>query len=843
MRKDLFGDPLPPGALARLGTQRLCYPNTEFLAFSGDGKLLAAADTYGGVHVADVKTGREIHRFQALPDFRYSQTSLLVFSPDSNLLAFGERENRVFFRKLPDPKKTLRIWSVKAGKELHRLEAGNVAALAFSPESDLLASAGFDGSFRIWDTMRGVTTREWNPSRPISYLEFAADGKSLISGERDQSGRSVTFREWDIATAKERRTQTTDIDTAYRCCLSPHALLFAVPAKDGRSIRLLSPTTGKEMGLLKDSQYPIILSFSSDAKKIAAGSNDGIIRVWDTSSGKALYRFQGPKFIINRVALSPDGKLLASAADALSSSEIDLWDLAQGKKVHVFPGHRIGPLTLAFSTDGKRVISTSREPGESSPIRSWADWSIRQWDAASGKELGRLEADSEGQVRRNVFSQDGTRLAVVNDKGILRLWDLVGSKELSRWQAPITFTTHTTGKIVKKYPRPAITGLFFLPDKKTILITSLGESSFRDYSGKELRKLERRKANTFEICVLSADGKLMAISEFTGRRWEVCFQETETGREISRLPGYRQPWTMALSPDGRTLVTADGTATPDGKMVASIRLWEVASGGERCRFEGNPESVFALAFSPNGKILASGGDPGEMSIRLWEVASGKQLGGFAGHRSRHTSLVFSPNGRLLASGSYDNTALVWDVDGAVGNKATPVVKLAPKELEILWTNLASGNASLAYQAIGMLTRGGDDPVAYLVKNLQKSPKTELERIDQWLADLDSGNFAVRQKASEFLAKAGNQAEPALRKLLEGSPSLEVRRRVEALLSKMNKLEIFSEHWRMLRTVEVLEHLGTAEARKALRSLAQGQPKAFLARESQAALDRLDKMAP
>jgi WD40 repeat protein len=842
LREDLLGDPLPPGALARLGGQRMCYPDTEFLAFSPDSKLLAAADHYGGVHVVDVATGREIHRFQTLPDFRYSQTSLLIFSPDGNLLAFGERENRSFFRKAADPKKTLCIWNVKTGKELHRLEAGNVAAIAFSPDSNLLASAGFDGSFRLWNSLGGVTVKEWNPSCPISYLEFSADGKTLISGEHEQGpGRNVIFREWDLATTKELRSQRIEIDTSYRCCLSPHARFFAVPAKDGRSIRLLSPISGKEVALLQDSRYPIILSFSNDAKKITAGCNDGIIRVWDTVAGKSLFRFQGPKCTMNRLALSPDGKILACTTERINA-DIHLWDLAKGKELHRFAGHRIGPLTLAFSADGKRVITTSRDPGETSPVTSWAEWSIRQWDAASGKELVRLQADSEGQVRWNVFSQDGTKLAVVNHKGILRLWDVVASKELSHWQVPTSFVTHITGKVVKKYPRPAITGLFFLPDNKTIVVASLGESSFRDFAGKELRKLKRRKANTFERCLLSLDGKIMALSEFTGRSWEVCFQATDTGREISRLPGYRHPWCMAISQDGKTLATADGTATADGKMLGSIRLWEIASGLERCRFEGNPGSAFALAFSPNGRFLASGSDPGEFPVCLWDASSGKLLHKFPGHRSRITSLVFSPNGRSLVSGGYDNTALVWDVGGAIGNKVTPVAKLAPQQLEMLWRDLASGNGNLAYQASGKLVRAGDATVAFLINKLGTSPKMELRKIDQWLVDLDSKNFSIRQKASEELAKAGKQAESALQKLLEGSPSLEVRRRVEALLKKMARFEIFSEHWRSLRTIEVLEHIGTAEARKALRRLAQGQPETVLSQESQAAIDRLNKLA-
>jgi WD40 repeat protein len=839
LRRDLSGDPLPPGALARLGSQRMCYPGTECLTFSPDGKLLAAADHGGGVFVVEVSTGKEIHHFQSLPDLSHSQASLLAFSPDGRLLALGGRESRGFFRKVTDRKRTLRIWDLQSGRELHRLEAGNVGAIAFSPDGVLLASGSWDGAIRLWDPSRGVTIKEWSPSRAmISHLEFSADGKTLISAAHDQGpGRNLIFHEWHVGTGNELRRRRIAIDGSFACSLSPQARYLAVPAKDGRCIRLLSPTTGKELALLENSQYPITLGFSRDVRRISAGCNDGIIRVWDTGSGKALFRFEGPKCTIDRIALSPDGKLLATTTYP-KNADIHLWDLARGKELHVLPGHRTGPLTVAFSADGKRVITTSGDPVESYPPTSWADWSIRKWDAGSGKELGRLKSDSEGEVRSKVFSQDGTRLAVVNDKGILRLWDLVGAKEISRWPVPTAVVRHISGTDVKEYPRPAITGLFFLPDNKTVLVTSLGESSFRDFAGKELRKVKRKQPNTFEKCLLSPDGKIMAVSEFTGRKWEVCFQETETAREISRIPGYFHPYSMVFSPDGKTLATGDGTGTREGKIVASIGLWEVHSGRERCRFEADPGPVFSLAFSANGEILASAGDPGDYPVCLWEAASGKLLHKFAGHRSRLTSLVFSPDGRILVSGGWDNTALVWDVAGSLGNKPAAAVKLTPRQQEVLWRDLGSGDAGLAYRAMGILVRGGDRSIEFLIKNLGTSPKMESEKIDQWLAELDSQDFVVRQKASQELERAGKQAEPALRKVLKGPASLEVRRRVEALLKKMDKFELFSEHWRSLRIVEVLEHIGTAQARTALRHLAQRQD--VLAQESHAALDRLAK---
>jgi hypothetical protein len=141
-----------------------------------------------------------------------------------------------------------------------------------------------------------------------------------------------------------------------------------------------------------------------------------------------------------------------------------------------------------------------------------------------------------------------------------------------------------------------------------------------------------------------------------------------------------------------------------------------------------------------------------------------------------------------------------------------------------------------------LTTTGEQVVALLEKNLRpavRTPRPDPQRLAQLIADLNNDNFAVREKATQELAKLGDTVRPALTRVLAGQPSPETRRRVEQLLN-LAEPSLTAEEVRQVRCVEVLEHIGNAEARRLLKTLAGGEPGAVLTREAGASLDRLAK---
>jgi dipeptidyl aminopeptidase/acylaminoacyl peptidase len=381
------------------------------------------------------------------------------------------------------------------------------------------------------------------------------------------------------------------------------------------------------------------------------------------------------------------------------------------------------------------------------------------------------------------------------------------------------------------------------------------------------------QAQATEACwhvAFSPDGKTVAVGgdDHTIRLWE-----TATGREIRRLTGHAGAvYAVAFSGDGQTLASGgeDGTIrlwepgsggarhrihgphgrvlsvafSPDSKTVASagydkmICQWEVSSGRERRRFSGHQHWITSVAFSRDGKTLASGS--WDTTLRLWEIATGKERHRFTGHRGAVFSVSFSPDGKALASGSWDTTALVWNPIHASG-EGKPVVNLTSQELATCWADLAAEDATKAGHAIWILVSTPPQTVPFLRKVLHALPLITDKQVDQLVADLDSDRFSVRQTASRKLGELGLLAEPALRHVLENRPSLEVRRRVEELLNRPSGLTLSGDLLRAVRALEILEHIGTPEARRALEELARRQDETWLGKQAHAALKRLNRL--
>jgi hypothetical protein len=240
------------------------------------------------------------------------------------------------------------------------------------------------------------------------------------------------------------------------------------------------------------------------------------------------------------------------------------------------------------------------------------------------------------------------------------------------------------------------------------------------------------------------------------------------------------------------------------------------------------------ACSPDNRLLAvQGSRPG--AIRLIENASGCVRAEFEDHRHAARELAFSPDGKTLASGGRDTVVFLWDVTGA---RTGPAVKDASdRELAAWWADLASEDGKRAGDAVASLIRTSDRGAAMLREWLRPAEPVEGKRLARLIAELDAGSFAKREAAKRELAQQGELAEAALRTALQGKPSLELKRRLEALLEPLERNQLTPETLQALRAVEVLEHIGTPAAREVLRSLAQGTPEARLTREAKAALAR------
>jgi WD40 repeat protein len=479
------------------------------------------------------------------------------------------------------------------------------------------------------------------------------------------------------------------------------------------------------------------IAFSPNGESLAARSWDGVVRLWEVSTGNELRQFGSQQAPVRSVAFSPDSKILACGGE---SSEIVFWDPGTGKELRRLAGHR-GPVALIkFSPDGKLLATKG------------GDWTLRLWDAASGRELRRLGKEDPASE--------------VND----------GS--------PVVFSA----------------------------------------GGKT--------AASATVVIRSFD------SQRTFRVWDVA-----TGTEIRSFKGKRTSFgPVAFSPDGKIL--AVGGRTREG---AYIYLWDVDRGIELRPIEQGwiegVEAVNSLAFSPDGKTLASSGiGP---YIQLWEVATHREIGRFQIPDAGLAPLAFSPDGRLLASGSTDITVLLWDVTGRIDKGKLRPAQLSPQELQSLWVDLGSSDVPKARRALWTFVAASGPGVAFLREHLHPaaSPASP-ETISRLVDDLDRAEFPVRTKAMTQLVKLGELTEPALLAALQKHPALELRQRLERVLNQLvnQRYNLSGDRLRLYRAVEILEQIGTPEARQILETLSHGATGALLTREAKAARERLSRQA-
>jgi RNA polymerase sigma factor (sigma-70 family) len=813
VRKDRFGDPLPSGAVARLGTVRFRHEGEAgSLVFSPNGKWLAALTDGGGI-LWDARSGKEICRF---PEMTRSLTigRLIDFSPDGRMLAAPRDSNHVG------------LWDAATGKLLRALDVlpknkvieppgSGLHTIRFSPNGKLLAVEGDDNRSYVLDVATGKALHHFK-EEIIACPTFSPDGKTFVLqvwGRKPSKGREIQV--CDASTGKVLRHWECHSELMCDIAFSSDGKTLAGAGTD--RITLWDAATGeirtriekKKMGQIQN------LAFTPDGKTLLSGSEvDGKVHVWDVATGKEQQQLDSHQWILRSMALSPDGKTVAAGT---VYSTIRLWNLATGRELFPDPpGHNSPVNAVAYSPDSKLLVSA----GENR--QAWL------WDAATDKPVRQIRVAS---AQRVAFSPDSRRLALLSPGKSypakdIHVCDVATGKELFR---------------VPPSDVREVSALAFSPDGRTLVSAGWKSTGKNDgvcnlnvYDASKGGFLRRFSIPRFGPACLafSSDGRTLAIGGNSVpdsiRLWDPVREE-----EIVGLRGHEHNVScIAFSPDGRTLVS--------GSADRTVRLWEVATSKEIAVLKGHKREVASVAFSPDGRTVASGGvhpvhGEGPNEIRLWDAATGEEIQHFQGHNSGVASLAFSPDGARLASGLRNSTVLLWEVPRG----GQHVRRLTPRDLGSLWSDLAGEDARRAYAAIRQLTDDPQQSVAFLIDRLRPAPQTGPEQIRRWIADLDSDEYAVRQTAMKELAMLEEQAGPLLRERLAAKPPLEVRKRVEELLSQTKILHA-GEVVRGVRAMAVLEQICTPEARRLLERLAQGAPEARLTREAKASLKRLAK---
>jgi len=790
-RVDRYGDALPDGALARLGTTRFRQGFMVYsAAFSPDGKSIATASAGQGVYIWDAATGKD--RFQLLPR---RHITAVAYTPDGNLVAGTQRGFSIF--------------DIKTGTELRHFEGnqnGGTMAIAVSPDGKLIASGGHDSLVRLWETGTGLQIRQFEGhAATVHAVAFSPDGSVLVSGSRDK-----TVRLWEVATGKEMGSLAGHRNAVLSVAIAPDSKTVASAGEDGtvrfwdRASRIQTHVLQAKAGDVKG------VAFSPDGKTLSSGHQDGTLHLWDVGTGTELIHWQAHTFRVETTAFSSDGKLLVSGASLDCGPRV--WDVATGKELHSFVQHR-GPVDwLSYATDGKALLSGSR------------DRLILQWDLLTQRAKPWFSWPSTS-MERFAVSLSSHQLVTSGQAERMRIWDTT-RKQPVRPLGP----QGARPPLNPQGPFFAREFLAYSPDGR--VIASGGKDGAVELwdaaTGKNLRQLTGLRDNITSVA-FSPDGKtLAAAAGVGGKAGTICLWDVATAKLQRSMESSGFLDALAFAPDGRMFASAGG-------YDFKARLWDVASGKELRPLNGDQRGCYAIAFSPDGKWLASGGDDRDPAIFIWEVDSGQEALQFHGHRAAECSLAFSPDGRVLASGGAESMVLLWDMTGRLKDGRLEPLALTPQGLETHWNNLA-GDASQAHSAIWELV-ASPQAVPYLQGRLRPVAAVERQRLSKLMQELDDSKFDVRKQAMSELQKIGEPSASALREELKKKPTLEVRQRIEQLLAQMEPAAS-PESLRTLRAVQVLEEIGSPEAKRLLEKLESGIPEARLTQEAAASLRRL-----
>jgi WD40 repeat protein len=527
------------------------------------------------------------------------------------------------------------------------------------------------------ETNRGRQRTEkkpWQPRKPLTPEELAKLLSPFDRLKRQAMDLPDDVPPESVAVLGDLpRFRLPERTTSHWMAQTRDGRLLAVPS--GVNILLFEARTGKLFrtltGHTKDPYRPV---FSPDGKRLACGSANAIVSVWDVATGREELTLTEHKHWVWSVAFDPKRKRLVSG-DA--GGTIKVWD-EQGQELNSFQAHAEGVGHLAFSPDGKRLATAS------------LDRTCKIWDPDTWKEVRSFPAD--GHTFDSVaWSRDGKRLAAGDDAGVI-LWNAETWKVLHILKTPgkglLAFSpdgrTLFTGRFDCSKNEPQAftcwnvkTGISQTPSK---LHVSGGQAFFH----------------------LSTDGRTVFVSEHMARDGRVRAYDARTGQERFPLRGLRGAVkSVSVSPDGRTL--ASGSA--DG----NVRLWDLDGWkpGQPLppirTLEGHRNEVWSVAFSPSGKLLASGGLDGV--IFLWDAARGRKVRELTGHSPAHSYLTFSPDGRTLAAGGKNGTVNRWDV--ATGQPKDPwrwhVGAVRPVAYSPDGRLLASGGADATVQLLDAVT--------------------------------------------------------------------------------------------------------------------------------------------
>ncbi|HEX3252203.1 MAG TPA: hypothetical protein VHS05_22385, partial [Pyrinomonadaceae bacterium] len=641
------------------------------IAFSRDNRFIATASGDNSVVVWDVMSGRELQKLAGSQGTMMAAIGIyfLAFTPDNRLVTVSD---------------AARVWDISTGREVHTLQLGTQAMSGFngfdgsmtlSPDGTqlLLSVNSGDAEILVMDLNSGREVRRIKlPGDDIQGLQlsFTIDARLLAAGIHNKR-----LKFFDLTAKQEKDLGPASKDYP-PIRFSRDGRLLGL--SDSYNVRIWETSTLRELPALKVpnsgafSEYgEAMINFSEDGKRIATGGFDTDTIVWETETGKRLSNLSGRTNMAYNVAFNADGTELFSGGRTR-------WDLRTGRGMRITPDTP-GKTFGTMSPDGRTVAVMRPNSNVLTIVES-----------PSGKQLQSLTPSGElGMVQRSRFNRDGTVLAVVygpredqrptpatsfTRNSQVKLWDVKTGRELHSFMPndvpmEVEFTNDggqvvtigSTGQIslwdvqsgsmlreLASSPMRAMTAPVFKPGQMPTMpnMADIAQLMTNTLGGMAAGTMGRTKTSL----AFSSDGRTLAVGGF----------EAKANIDIAAMMSGAMSGQRSKSKNKGSTSQDPSDLMKDLKVeaVGQVQLWDVTSGTVIGEIKGHGRGVSKVAFSRDGKLLASAGT--DNTIKIWDVATRAELRTLTGHTASIESIDFTPDGRMLASASEDGSTFLWD---------------------------------------------------------------------------------------------------------------------------------------------------------------------------------------
>jgi WD40 repeat protein len=619
----------------------------------------------------------------------------VAWSPDGTQLATASEDG------------TIRIADAKTSTEtlVLRGHKGVIHSIAWRPDGKKMASGGEDGTTRVWSLPSGVQEKLLPKSAgEVRSVAWNRNGSRLAYG-------SNNLVVWESDT--DKATVLESYDGNYVLCLawSPDAKLLAAGVTD-RYAHIIDVAANAKLRSLPSGDWVRSVAWSPDGKRIAT-EDFGEVAIWDAGVWKVSSRLTGTRGYINSMAWSADGRMLATGDDTPK-----VWDVEARRLLMSLAGHTSWITAVMWSPSGNELASGSN------------DSTARIWNTSVVKEVQafqiQVSSATTGFVPLLAWCPAGNRL--VSAAQNIKVWDLEDGKE------PFAIDT---GDDLNLGQYQHLSAIAWNP-KQERLVGVVGPiptvTEWDMTTGKSLAHTQNEVIQAASTVEWSPDGTRIATVGGTGEFYLRDANTLEVKKKIETPTQFFRA--VEWSPDGKKLATgsADATVTEDGQSHTyhnPTTIWDATTGTKLLELPDH--NVISLSWSPDGTRIATAQD---RFIRIWDATSGKAVLQFIAHRDIVESLAWSLDGRFLASGGPDNVTKIWEA--ATGQELMSLSGQDATVMKVAWTSAGDRLASV----------GGDGIIQVYAMSISELMAIAKRRVTRRLTDDECKQYLHVDKCPE-----------------------------------------------------------------------------------------------